>query len=109
MTLGARSHLINQAPGSCALFVALSFGACLLLILLCIRRSTILASGRLAADVHCEEVEMFCSNCHQQVFYNDLEKQGWCEKCKRVVEVSPCSASLWCVAAAILLPWLMSV
>jgi hypothetical protein len=109
MTLGAPSHLINPAPGNCALFSLFS-----VLGLVCSRFAvhlslTSLASGRLVADVHCEEAEMFCSNCHQPVFYNDLEKHGWCERCKRVVEVSPCSASLWCIAAALLLPWLMSV
>jgi uncharacterized paraquat-inducible protein A len=65
-----------------------------------------LASDRPAADVHCEEANMFCSDCHQPVFYNNPDKQGWCERCKRVVEVSPCSMSHWCVAAALLLPWL---
>jgi hypothetical protein len=52
---------------------------------------------------------MYCSDCHRQVFYNNPEKQGWCEKCQRIVKVSQCSVSYWCVAAAILLPWLMSV
>jgi hypothetical protein len=52
---------------------------------------------------------MYCSDCHRPVFYNNPEKQGWCEKCKRVVKVTPCSVSHWCVAAALLLPWLMSV
>ena len=65
--------------------------------------------GRLAADVHCEEVNMYCSDCHRPVFYNDPEKQGWCEKCQRIVKVSQCSVSYWCVAAAVLLPWLMSL
>jgi len=50
---------------------------------------------------------MFCSNCHGQLFYRDLENHGWCEKCKRIIDVSPCSLSYWCVAAVILMPWLM--
>ena len=49
---------------------------------------------------------MFCPSCHQQVFYNNLENEGWCERCKRIVKVSPSSMSHWCVAAALLLPWL---
>ena len=68
-----------------------------------------LALGRLAADVHCEEVGMYCCDCHRPVFYNNLESEGWCEKCQRIVKVSPCSVSHWCVAAALLLPWLMTV
>jgi hypothetical protein len=68
-----------------------------------------LASGRLAAEVRCEEVDMYCSDCHRPVFYNNPENQGWCEKCKRIVKVSPCSVSPWCVLAGLLLPWLMSV
>jgi hypothetical protein len=50
---------------------------------------------------------MFCSDCHRKVFYRNLENRGWCERCKRVVEVSPCSVSYWCVAAVLLMPWLM--
>ena len=50
---------------------------------------------------------MFCSDCHRQIFYRNLENRGYCERCKRIVEVSPCSVSYWCVAAVILMPWLM--
>jgi hypothetical protein len=51
---------------------------------------------------------MFCSNCHRTIFYKDLANRGWCEQCKRVVEVSPCAVSYWCVAAVLLMPWLLS-
>jgi hypothetical protein len=50
---------------------------------------------------------MFCSNCHRPLFYSDLEQHGWCERCHRVVEVAPCSVSYWCVAAVLLMPWLI--
>ena len=52
---------------------------------------------------------MFCSNCRRPVLYNNSENQGWCEKCQRIVKVSPCSVSPWFVLAGLLLPWLMSV
>jgi hypothetical protein len=51
---------------------------------------------------------MFCSKCHREVFYNNLEYHGWCDRCKSVVEVSPCALSHWCVAAVMLMPWLIS-
>jgi hypothetical protein len=51
---------------------------------------------------------MFCSDCHRTIFYKNLENRGWCEGCQRVVEASPCSVSYWCVAAVILMPWMIS-
>ena len=50
---------------------------------------------------------MFCSVCHRKMLYRNLENRGWCDRCKRVVEVSPCKVSYWCVAAVLLMPWLM--
>jgi hypothetical protein len=50
---------------------------------------------------------MFYSDCHRKVFYKNLENRGWCERCKRIVDVSPCSVSYSCVAAVVLMPWLM--
>jgi len=50
---------------------------------------------------------MFCSNCHRQIFYRNLENRGYCETCKRIVEISPCRVSYWCVAAVVLMPWLI--
>jgi hypothetical protein len=104
MTPGARSHLIYHASGRCTLFEVLSAPDHAMQ-----RPLAGLALGRLAVAVRCEEVEMYCSHCHRPVLYNNPEKQGWCEKCKRVVKVSPCSMSPWCVLAGLLLPWLMSV
>ena len=51
---------------------------------------------------------MFCCNCNCKIFYRNRENRAWCERCKRVVEVSPCSVSYWCVAVVLLMPWLMS-
>jgi hypothetical protein len=51
---------------------------------------------------------MFCSKCHREVFYNNLENHGWCETCRGVVEVSPCAMSYWLIAAVLLMPWLIS-
>jgi hypothetical protein len=50
---------------------------------------------------------MFCTDCHSRLFYRNLENRGWCESCKRIVDVSPCSVSYWCIAAVMLMPWLM--
>ena len=63
-----------------------------------------LALARLAAEVRCEEVAMYCSDCHRPVYYSNPDNQGWCETCKRVIEISPCSVSYWYVAAAMVLP-----
>jgi len=51
---------------------------------------------------------MFCSECYRKLFYKNLENRGWCERCKHVVETTPCNVSYWCVAAVMLMPWLMS-
>jgi hypothetical protein len=52
---------------------------------------------------------MFCSACHRRIFYKNVENRGYCETCKRIVETSPCSVSYWCVAAVMLMPWLMLI
>ena len=46
---------------------------------------------------------MYCNDCHRQIFYSNPENQGWCETCKRVIEITPCSVSYWYVAAAMVL------
>jgi hypothetical protein len=50
---------------------------------------------------------MFCSQCNRRVFYRNVENRGWCDTCKRVGDVSPCSVSYWCAAAVMLMPWLI--
>ena len=50
---------------------------------------------------------MYCSCCHRQIFYRDLDNHGWCENCRHVVDVSPCKVSYWCVATVLVMPWLM--
>jgi hypothetical protein len=50
---------------------------------------------------------MFCPHCHRPVCYKDPDNKGWCEHCRRVINVAPCSVSLWCVAAVMLLPWMV--
>ena len=109
MTLGARSHLIHYAPGGFTLVGCTQFRGLSALDHAMHLPVACPVSGWLAAEVRCEEDDMYCSNCHRPVFYNDPEKQGWCEKCQRIVKVSPCSVSHWYVAAALLLPWLMTV
>jgi acetyl-CoA carboxylase beta subunit len=48
---------------------------------------------------------MYCSNCHQRVYYKDLSNQGWCEHCQHIVRVSQCSTSYWFIAAAFIALW----
>ncbi|HEY3394977.1 MAG TPA: hypothetical protein VGK58_19890 [Lacipirellulaceae bacterium] len=50
---------------------------------------------------------MFCSNCRRPVHYKNLQHKGWCEHCYHVVEVSTSSVSYWCIAAVMLMPWLI--
>jgi hypothetical protein len=50
---------------------------------------------------------MFCSNCRRPIHYKNLENEGWCEHCHRVIEVSTSSISYWCIAAVIMMPWLV--
>jgi hypothetical protein len=52
---------------------------------------------------------MFCSNCRRRLYYKNIENHGYCEKCKCIVEISPCRVSYWCVAAVVLMPWLMQI
>jgi hypothetical protein len=104
MTPGARSHLINYAPGSFTLFRNAPFRA-----LFAPDHAMHLPlrawhCGQLTADVRCEEVAMYCSDCHRPVHYSNPDNQGWCEACRRVIEISPCSVSYWYVAAAMVLP-----
>ena len=108
MTLSARSHLIRMHRAFYVLFLFAQLEGLFLPDHAMHWPLARLASGRLTADVHCEEIDMYCSDCHQQVLYHNPDNQGWCEKCKRVVKVSPSSMSSWCVMAGLLLPWLLS-
>ncbi len=50
---------------------------------------------------------MFCSNCRLPVHYKDLKNKGWCEHCRRVIDVTSCRVSYWCVLAVMMMPWLV--
>jgi hypothetical protein len=40
---------------------------------------------------------MYCSRCHRQLCYQDLECNGWCDDCGKVVRVSQCKVSYWVI------------
>jgi hypothetical protein len=50
---------------------------------------------------------MYCARCRRQLFYQNLDHQGWCEDCTQIVGVSQCKVSYWCVAAVIALLWVL--
>ena len=50
---------------------------------------------------------MYCSRCRRQLFYKNLDSDGWCENCDGVVHVSRCKVSYWILLATFTLQWVM--
>ena len=48
---------------------------------------------------------MYCANCHQRVYYKDLNDNGWCEHCQRIVRRLEVRDVVLVIAAAFVALW----
>jgi hypothetical protein len=52
---------------------------------------------------------MFCSHCGEELNYKDLNNDGWCDRCARIVGASPCKVPFWNLLAVFVMAWTLAI